>query len=97
LYFQDAVGTNSTYAASVDGGSTWATQMVGAGLDLNSIAWGPLDDVYGAGQTDLGEGFDFLLVPNLFPPDESPSSDGLLVKSTNNGVDWVKVNLNLQF
>ncbi len=53
--------------------------------------------ILATGRTDLGQGFDFESVPGLLPSDQVPSSDGLLLKSDDDGDNWFQVQIRVQF
>lgn len=75
----------------------WNEFEAGVDLFFKKLAFGADQRVQAVGYTGLGQGFDFLGVPGLIPPDQEPSSDGLVAESDDDGANWFQVKLKVQF
>jgi len=86
---------------SEDFGNTWTNVFDEADaaitLFLKRVLYLLDGNAFAVGRTDLGAGFDFGTVPDLLPPGEAASSDGLTVESDDDGVNWLQVQLKVQF
>lgn len=95
------VGGDGGILRTTNFGNDWETVFdeIEAGFDLflKKMAFGEDPYAQGAGYTAVGDGFDFMLIPDLLAPGVVPSTDGLLVESNDDGQNWVKVDLKVQF
>lgn len=84
-----------------DFGNTWTTVFdefdAAITLFLKRVLYALDGNAYAVGRTGLGDGFDFGMVPNLLPTDEEALSDGLTVESNDDGVNWLQVQIKVQF
>lgn len=98
--FGIAAGTGGIYRSS-DFGNTWGSvyDEVDAEilLFLKRLFLGPDLEVVAVGRTTLGAGFDFNTVPDLYPSGTQASTDGLTLGSDDDGLNWIKLSLQVQF